>query len=202
MKFTKKLLGLFIAVSLLMACSAEDGEDGAIGPSGSQGEQGPAGPQGEQGDPGTANVIYSGWIGHGFGNSPVESSAAGFDIEAPEITNAILNNGVILVYGRRLNNVAEEADLTYYLLPYTFYGSLQVEYRYRIEPPTDSSNGVIRVQVRKLDDTDLNADATLISGYRYVIIPGGTEAGGKSSTAVDYSKMSYEEITSLFKIED
>ncbi len=198
------LFTLLFTVALLLSCS-KDGEDGAIGPVGPQGDVGPVGPQGdqgEQGEPGTANAIYSEWLEHGFGNSPVESSAAGFDLEVPELTNDILNNGIILVYGRRTVLVAEEVEVTYYQIPYTFYGSLQVEYRYRIHPPTDDSDGTIRIQARKLDDTDLNADAVLISSYRYMIIPGGAEASGKSSPTVDYTKMSYKEIASLFNMDE
>ncbi|NMH89141.1 hypothetical protein [Flavivirga algicola] len=196
----------YVTIALLsIAIFSCDGEDGAIGPQGPQGPQGDQGQQGLQGDPGapgdpgTANVIYSDWIEHGFGNSPVGSSAAGFDIEAPEITNDILNNGVVLIYGRRAVLSDGEIETTFYQLPYTFYGSLDVEFRYRIQPPTDDSNGAIRIQVKKLDDTDLNADAVLISAYRYVIIPGGQSNTGKSIS--NYKKMSYEEIANLFDLQ-
>lgn len=198
----KLVMVLLVSVSFF---SCSDGEDGAPGPSGADGTDGVNGidgVDGEQGDPGTANVIYSDWLEQGFGGVPIESSAEGFDIEAPEITNDILSNGVMLIYGLRANTVAENVEVTYYQLPYTFYGSLQVEYRYRIDPPTsEKAITTIRIQARKLDDTDLNLNAaTLISAYRYVIIPGGIEATGKSSNVVDYSKMSYEEIIAQFNI--
>ncbi len=208
MKVTKNLIKLvmvlMVSISIFSCSDGEDGATGPAGPAGVDGTDGVNGEDGQDGEPGTANVIYSDWIEHGFGISAVEAPTEGFDIEAPEITDDILNSGVVMVFGVRATGTTEDVELTYYQLPYTFYGSLQVEYRYRIEPPTsDKAITSIRIQARSVDGTDLDNNASLINAYRYVIIPGGTatSASGKSSN-VDYSKMSYEEIVSQFNISE
>ncbi|WP_157491673.1 collagen-like triple helix repeat-containing protein [Maribacter thermophilus] len=199
-KFTKQLLSLLFISSMLIACSKEDGEDGAIGPQGPQGEQGipgedgadgADGEQGEKGDTGTANVIYSGWITSGFEANILDDSAT-FDIEAPSLTQEIIDEGAVLVYGRTTGIDSDVLPLPIYI-PTT-----HESYYHRLE-------GVGQIQIRVVTDDSSLIGSTLFSDYRYILIPGGVEASngiggitGKSST--DYSNMSYEEIVAQFNI--
>lgn len=186
MKFTKRFFSVLFIASLMMACSKDDGNDGAVGPQGAQGEQGPAGAQGESGEDGetgTANVIYSDWIVSGF-EDDIMSTSSTFEIDAPLLTDEIINNGVILVYGRTPSIV--------YPLPATFPNTQEAYY---IRIPV--SGGTLQVRVRTLDGSDVGG--TIFDEYRYILIPGGTSAG-KSAASKDYSKMTYEEIVEHFNI--
>ena len=185
---TKQLFGLLLIASLIFACSAEDGEDGAIGPQGPQGEQGASGPQGEQGEQGetgSANVIFSDWIATTLPD-PIASNTAIFNMAAPELSAEIRDSGVILVYGR-----AFTTDV--YGLPATFnsVGFNETHY-YRID-----TIGEISIRINSIDGADIGA--RLFNDYRYILIPGGIPASGKS-TPLDYAKMTYEEIVELFNI--
>ena len=72
---------LYTAVAMLMtlvlACSNEDGKDGL------------------QGEPGTANVIYSDWFPEEFESG---TSVSFFDVEDPNINPASVGNSAILAY--------------------------------------------------------------------------------------------------------
>lgn len=195
-KLTQRFFGILFIASLFMACS-KDGNDGAIGPQGTQGEQGPAGPQGEdgadgadgvEGETGTANVIYSPWLDSGF-NTPIASPVGSFSIDAPEITQEVIDNGVILVYGKDNGNVI-------YALPVTLHSSSTDEaYYFSFENP-----GTLEIHVAEINSAFLN-EIFIDNEFRYVIIPGGSPTSGKSSS-VDYSKMTYEEIVKHFNIPD
>ncbi|WP_109438213.1 collagen-like protein [Aquimarina sp. AU119] len=207
MKAKKKLVRLLMVLMIsasIFSCS--DGEDGAIGPAGPAGVDGTDGVDGQDGVPGTANVIYSEWIDNGFElGDGLGVSSASFVIESPEITEKVLEQGVVLVFGRRLTTVAEEVEIDIYQLPYNFY-NLNLQYRHRIEPQTgDKAIGGIVIEVVSTDGTTVSGAVTLIQQYRYVIIPGGApvapSSSGKSSS-VDYSKMSYEEIKAQFNISE
>lgn len=200
MKFTNLLCGVICMVGLLYSCSSEDGEDGAIGPQGPQGEQGPAGPageqgeQGEQGDTGTANVIYSDWVDSEFDLNIVATSAF-FSIEAPSLTEEIIEQGVILVFGRSVPFIIG-GDTDVYALPIVFGVARQQSYYFRAE------------EVRQLDivvaanEEGESVGVPFFGEYRYVLIPGGTRESSKSPSMVDYEKMSYEEIKELFDLKD
>ncbi|MEM9077828.1 MAG: hypothetical protein AAGC43_12345 [Bacteroidota bacterium] len=192
---------LFLGISFLISCSAEDGETGPAGPQGPQGEQGAQGPQGEQGEPGTANVIYSGWIDSEFDNNIISISAS-FSIDAPLMTDEIINEGVILVFGRS-NPAPVTNDTDVYQLPIVFGAALQQSHYFRAEEA-----GQLDIVVVANEEGE-PVGTPFFGEYRYVLIPGGTPTGGSDpgdlttkSDSLDYSKMSYEEISELFNIED
>ncbi|GAA3615474.1 hypothetical protein Q4Q39_01900 [Flavivirga amylovorans] len=202
-KLVRLVMVLMVSISIF---SCSDGEDGATGPAGPAGVDGTDGVDGEDGAPGTANVIYSEWIEKGFDDdSGVGTPTASFDIEAPEITEKVLDQGVVLVFGRRFTTVAEDVNIDVFQLPYTFYDT-DVQYRHRITPPSgNKATGVIKIQARSINGSNLNGNVHRIDEYRYVIIPGGAavapSSSGKSSS-VDYSKMSYGEIKAQFNISE
>jgi hypothetical protein len=194
----KTIFIMAMSIVLATSCSSEDGEDGAIGPQGEQGPAGPAGPQGEQGeqgeqgDPGTANVIYSDWVNTELGNSIVTTSSS-FDIEAPEIDSDMLNLGTILVYGRRVE-LPGEGNIVY-PLPIVFGSARQQSYFF----VATSEN--IRITVHANEEGESVGDGSYLEQYRYVLIPGGVSLSEKSGS-MDFSKMSYEQVASLFNIDE
>jgi len=183
----------FLAILFVIGCNPEDGDQGPIGPAGPQGEQGPAGQDGAdgqdgaQGETGSANVIYSDWIDSGFENDITDGFDA-FNIDAPEITQEILDTGIILVYARSTTN-------TIYQVPVTFYGFLNESYFFRIINAGTLNIGVEGIGTNNIGEPFLN------DVFRYVIIPGGQQTTGKQ-TPPDYTKMSYDEIAKLFGIKD
>lgn len=183
MKTVKQITSIFLLTTILFlsSCSGDDGEDGATGP---QGEQGPQGDQGEQGEIGTANVIYSDWIDSEFDN-PVTDGFDSFSIDAPEVTQEILDSGTILVYANSNSN-------TIYQVPVSFHGILNENYWFRVINTGTISIGVEGIGINNIGEPFLN------NVFRYVIIPGGVSASAKST--VNYSKMTYKEIIEHFNI--
>ena len=172
----------------------EQGEQGEQGPQGEQGEQGEQGPKGNTG---TANVIYSDWIDSGFDDN-ITDDFDGFLIDAPKVTQEIIDTGVVLVYAKSNTNV-------YFTLPVTFYQGLNESYFVRINSP-----GSINIGVQGVEGNNVIGEPFLNNQFRYVIIPAGVPAdtGGPGSldsskaAALNYSKMSYEEIAERFNIPD
>ncbi|MGB5820092.1 MAG: hypothetical protein WBG90_11465 [Saonia sp.] len=207
MKLTSQFFSVIFSVCLLISCSGDDGEDGAVGPQGPAGEQGPAGPageqgeQGDQGEPGTANVIYSDWIDSEFDTNIITTSAS-FSIDAPLMTDAIIDQGVILVFGRS-NPAPVTNDTDVFALPIVFGAALQQSHYYRVEQAEQLDIVVVA------NEEGESVGTPFFGEYRYVLIPGGAPADDGNpgdvtlkTEGVDYSKMSYEEIKDLFDIKD
>ena len=187
---------LFLASCLFLACG-DDGDPGPQGAQGAQGEQGPQGPQGPQGDegeqgqqgePGTANVIFSDWIGSSFSSTSLGNSRS-FTLLSSSDLNP--NRDVVMVYGRVDGTLTDV-----YILPYSdIEGS--AEYFFNLNPMTTTTEVIVRAQT---------TDGSLgifdkFSDYRYVIIPGGTPADtGKSASPVDYED--YEAVKAYYNIPD
>lgn len=223
MKLTRRFFSILFVASLIVSCSQDDVSDGSMGPQGLQGEQGPAGakgdpgvdgtaanqgdpgaqgqqgeegPKGEQGpkgDTGTANVIYSDWIPTEFPNN-ITTSGAGFDIDAPNLTMDIMNKGTVMVFGRNLTIFGFD----YFALPFITSGD---QHNFRIE-----KEKVLRITAATLSGAvSSQVGNPFFEDYRYVIIPGGKPATtgpviGTDKKALNYSKMSYEELTQYFDI--
>lgn len=200
----KMLFKISILAALACSCSAEDGQDGAIGPQGPQGEQGfpgedgqdgedgAQGEQGEQGEAGTANVIYSDWIPDDFPIPPdpaIGETTATFLINASELTEAIKNNGLILLYARRVSGPTTFAVAQ---LPITV--SAPINHYYSFEYNNFNEN----LSVRILHTEGGAIGYPAYREYRYILIPGGIPTSGKST--MDYTQMSYEEIIAHFNI--
>ncbi|MGG8495836.1 hypothetical protein ACQY1Q_05430 [Tenacibaculum sp. TC6] len=197
MKKIAKILTVALMVFGMISCSGDDGEIGPQGPQGEQGVQGDQGTQGEQGEPGTANVIYSAWMPVNFlVGGAQQTNLMGLDVFNSSEFN--IDTDVALVYGRRNSG----ANAGVYTLPFTLHS--QNEYYYYVLAEV---TGGIGLQLR-VTTTDGGSNLfTFFDEYRYVIIPGGVAASGKSSSkggvqsTIDYTKMTYEEITQLFNIQ-
>ncbi|MFD2790997.1 hypothetical protein KCTC52924_01654 [Arenibacter antarcticus] len=189
---TLKFFAFLIISGLIMSCSKDDGE---IGPQGPQGTQGDQGDQGPKGDTGTANVIYSAWIETEFPTN-ISAPGAGFDIEAPDLTQDIMDKGTVMVFGRNLTIFGFD----YFALPFITSGN---QHNFRIE-----MEKVLRITAATLSGAaSSQVGSPFFEGYRYVIIPGGQPASnsaGKSSQteALKYTEMTYEELRQHFNIPD
>lgn len=177
---------------------------------GCKGDDGPAGP------PGTANVLYSAWF-----TAPAYDTATVAGIRhfsytraAPEITQSILDNGVVLTYGKLLgyNSQVWPLDRVEMLPIEVRYvqGNLQLD-----RWAAHASPGNLRI-----DFSNSNNFYTSISNahsFRYVIIPGGSAisaaavpsgmsagvvAGGRAYTRAELQALSYDEVRRLFNIPD
>lgn len=183
----KRLFSLLFLACLLLACS-KDGEIGPLGPQGPQGEQGEQGPAGQVGEPGTVNVIYSEWLPSPFTGFDQGNSFATGSIDAPELTAEIENQGAVLVYGKSSSGGISWA------LPFV---SVRDNQNYWFGPDTKGDATTIQLRVESLDSGAFGEEL-LLKEFRYILVPGGVIASGKSSLYED--KMSYEEITERFNI--
>jgi hypothetical protein len=161
----KKLMVFLFVSALFVACKKGD-----IGPAGATG---PAGPTGATG---SANVIYSPWSMVTFTGSSSSWSAT---LTAPGITQAILDQGAVLVYLKTGTQV----------YPMNYSGS----------------GGYINYYVT-VGQIVFASSFNATYQYRYVIIPGGV-AGGRSSNTHGYTfdelrSMPYETIKALYNIAD
>ncbi len=176
------------------------GGSGPAGPAGPTGPTGPAGPTGPTGPTGTANVIYSPWFSlSGIGAPNQWHDSTLFDVgacgvayrAAPGITQAILDNGVVLAYHRlgAANPVSPLPSLLLggYYLGYRPVVGRMIYFITTVVPPYPG--GVSNV-----------------SEFRYVIIPGGVAGGrtagvgGTQYTAEQVRAMSFEQVCKIFKI--
>ncbi len=173
------LKGALLLVTLFFMFSCE-GEDGAVGLQGEQGPQGETGLPGDQGATGTVNVIYSEWIN--IFPDPVVSTDFS-SIEIPELTNAIVDSGVVLVYGK------EEASGDGVVTSIPTSNNLE-EYSFELE------EGKLILIVRNLSGITSKVS---VQRARYIIIPGSI-AASKNSIPTDFAALSYQEIQSMFII--
>lgn len=168
----------------------QDGEQGLSGEDGADGADGQNGTDGTQGETGTANVIYSEWFTNTFPEAPIADDNAFSVVNVPELTEEIKNSGLILVYARRLSG---PDSFSVRQLPIIIFEPVNEHYYFDY----NSTNNNLVIRLRTTDGTNINS--FVYKEYRYVIVPGGIPAGGKSS--LDYSKMSYEEVAVHFGIE-
>jgi hypothetical protein len=177
------------------------GLGGPAGPAGPGGPTGPAGPTGPQGPPGTANVIYSAWATSPFAIRDTTVDGGTFfrvtHINAPSLTAAILDQGVVLTY-MRLTGV-----ITPSLLPFTSMagGTTSIIGTWN----TTQKIFINRHTINCASAACAVGMSTALE-YRYIIIPGAvaggktTGVGGTNYTAEQIKAMSYEQVCSLFKI--
>lgn len=170
-KFIGKMIFLFVGVLAFTACSPEDGKDG------------------EQGPMGNANVIASDWITTSFPNNTTQG---GFYIDDSNITQQIVDSGVVLAYGKYNNSEYNIAlpfawnNKSYYFL--THLG--------RVEFVGHSLNGITQ-------------NFTVITHVRYVIIPPSVSGGVENKTInklyngyteEELRAMSYDEFVNVFEL--
>lgn len=207
LKFILPLTALLTASMILFSCEGDTGPEGPQGPKGDTGEQGPPGPTGAtgsqgpagatgatgpQGPAGTANVIYSAWTAFPAAASQLTTSAFSvnyryFSVSSSRFSQAVLDNGLVLVYIKFAGTTGIATLLPYY--------SPSGENQY--EPILSAG----KLDIRWYKPNSMStAPATLPTSnqYRYIIIPGGTAV--RRNAAVDYSD--YEAVKKYYNLSD
>jgi len=184
----KKFFLVLIVATVFVACKKGD-----VGP---QGPEGPAGPQGPQGSP---NVKYSTWFTPNAYTLTTVFGVKNFTYEksAPEITQPILDSGLVIVFGKLLGytpsvwptNQVSQLPIS---LTYVQSGSTMTDTWSALTAPQ-------KLTIRFVNDkNDYNVIATAHQ-FRYVIVPGGVKISGRAAEG-NYQQMSYSELCTLFGI--
>jgi len=191
MKKTDYLLLLSIAFMILVLASC--GKDGKIGPTGAIGATGPTGAQGVAGTngtngptgsigatgaTGTANVIYSDWVTPSSYTKDTVFGTYHFyaDITASKITQAIVDNGTVIVYGK-----LDGYNPT--IWPTNQVSALPIEITYMngATQNIDSWSSLITLGNVRIDlASSSNAYGSISNAhsFRYIVIPGGVHTLG------------------------
>lgn len=160
---------LLVVVTLFISSC---GKDGSAGPKGDTGATGPAGPTGPKGDDGTANVIYSDWLNVAFKADTIHTAGGGIDtvgfyadIDIPKLDATLLSSGEMKVY----LNFGSPSNLAVTPMPYyDVYSNVNITATFFVGGVELYSNA----DVSSWTDGSGNARWQ----FRYVLIPGGTEA--------------------------
>jgi hypothetical protein len=191
---TKYVL-LVLVIVFTFSCS----EDGAVGPQGSTGKDGQNGTNGLDGQDGTngvdgqdgnANVMASDWfkpssyiLSTGFGGINLLEH----DQAAPEITQEIIDTGVVLVYGK-LNGYISS------VWPTDQVSLLPITLTYSVSPANiDTFTALLSVGNIKIRFTNNNNTYSSLGTnhfFRYVVIP---SSGSSSGRIADFSRKSLED---------
>ena len=159
----------------------------------SKGKDGAQGPPGATGPPGTANVVYSSWFltGNGWETTGANSyrAFALFDKAAAQITQPVIDSGVVLAYMKGDPNTGLANEV--FPLPY----SVRVD-----SVVTDLWDFVLNSpgNIRFLYKSGNPLTTVELAGisFRYVIIPGGTFGG----RMLNPRTMTYEEVCQAYGI--
>jgi hypothetical protein len=149
-----------------------------------KGDDGPAGA------PGTANVIYSPWVKTNPWVASTTSTGSGkstfyYEMNAPQVTQAIIDSGTVLVYMKFINDpdgtgIAKQLPSVYYNL-----GGAATQYRF--------SYGLLVSKIRVIVDVIPTGSPSNTNDIRYIIIPGGVPLTGRMD-------MSYEAVCERYGI--
>ncbi len=177
---------LMLAALVLIIPSCKKGDIGDSGPTGARGNAGAAGAAGPGGAPGVIggnNAIYSPWRSVTFAEANGSIYAG---MNSPEITQDILDKGIILTYFKRTDS-SEAIKLPINHAP---FGQIITLWYYV-----------------GLTDIYTNVDPGTRYRFRNIVIPGITATSRTSSSATLYTKeklasMSYEQVKALYNIKD
>ncbi|WP_183564073.1 hypothetical protein [Mucilaginibacter sp. SP1R1] len=131
--------------------------------------------KGPKGDPGTANVIYSDWF-----TPPTYTKTVVFGLNTltynlvePKITQAILDQGVVVVYAK-LNGYVPSVWPTDQVSPLP----VTINYLSGTTSEIDTWSGLYsvgNVQISFKNNNNLYSSLATAHSFRYVIIPGGVK---------------------------
>ncbi|WPV68761.1 MULTISPECIES: hypothetical protein [unclassified Chitinophaga] len=172
------------AIPLLMAIAfivSSCSKEGKTGPQGETGTTGATGATGPKGDAGTANVIYSDWLTVAFLPDTIHNTdgtidTLGFyaDLDVPKLDDALISTGEMKVY----LNFGSAATPIVTPLPYlNIYSSWNITATF--------FTGGIELYSNGDAGTWTDGSGNVRWQYRYVLIPGGTEA--RKAKTVDMS---------------
>lgn len=206
MRKFRSLSLLFLAVSFIAASCTKEGPEGPVGASGLQGPAGVAGPAGPAGPAGSSGgATYSTWVVTGTGWTDTGADDYGaialYDRTAPGITQAIIDNGVVLAYMKGEPNFTAPPQSTQtFPLPYSVGQGLGFIDSYEFLLP---AAGTIRFLYKSDFAWDLEDLASI--SFRYILIP-GTTAGGRGpatyngKTLAELKAMSYDQVIATLNI--
>lgn len=203
------LLSLLSFTILFIASCTKEGPEGPVGATGASGPAGvggPQGPAGPQGPVGQTNVTYSAWFvtGTGWTITGTDDYLATFlyDKAAPGITQAIIDNGIVLGFMKGDPNITGAPVTQTFPLPNSVghsFGFIDT-YSFVLDTP-GNLRFLYFTTFPFFDETDLAAIS-----FRYVIIPGSI-AGGRMAnptyqgyTADQLKGMPYDQVAKLFNI--
>ena len=184
---------ILIAVAFTAIDCTREGPEGPVGPQGPQGPSGTPGTPGAPGAPGapgTANVIYSSWLNSDpWADTTVGgSTCAIYRRTAVGVTQAILDNGVVLVYMKPASGTAT------FQLPFVFPGAPPYNFNHFLYP------GKVHIVASLTTGANLpGASLGTTNQFRYVIIPGGV-AGGRMASTHNLQSMTYDQVCALYNI--
>ena len=198
LKMKYVLLALIVTIS--MSCSGDDGEMGSPGLNGTNGIDG---------EDGNANVMYSDWF-----KPPTYNLSTGFgginllehDEAASEITQEILDTGVVLVYGNL-------RGYTTSIWPFQHVALLPLTLTYGVSPTNiDTWTALLSVgniKIRFINNNNTYNSLGTSHEFRYIIIPSSddisaSKSDNKSKNIVDELSEAgvdinnYEEVLSYY----
>ena len=167
-----------------------DGQDGTNGVDGQDGTNGIDGQDGTNGLDGNANVMASDWfkpssyiLSTGFGGINLLEH----DQAAPEITQEIIDTGVVLVYGK-LNGYISS------VWPTDQVSLLPITLTYSVSPANiDTFTALLSVgniKIRFINNNNTYSSLGTNHFFRYVVIP---SSGSSSGRIADFSRKSLED---------
>lgn len=169
----------YVLLAMVILFTFSCAEDGEVGPQGSAGQDGQDGTNGVDGMDGNANVISSDWftpssytLSTGFGGIILLEH----DQEATEITQEIIDSGVVLVYGK-LNGYNPS------IWPTDQVSLLPIILTYDLSPADiDTWTALLSVGNIKIRFTNNNNRYSSLNtnhSFRYLIIPSSSSTSGR-----------------------
>lgn len=178
-----RFLSMTILLVLGLSLAGCSGDDGGTGPAGIDG---------------SANVVYSDWFTPGtytLTTDVVQMNVLTHDEPAAEVTQEILDTGVVLVFGK-LNGYNT------LIWPTDQVGQLPISVQYSLSEldvwTPLLSVGNIRIQF--INSNNLYNSISTTHEFRYVIIPGGVAARPSSLDGLDPRDLSYDEVCEIFGV--
>lgn len=180
----QSVAAMLIAVLISFSSCSKEGPEGPQGPAGPAGPTGATGPAGAPGPAGTANVIYSPWI-------DVTFEEGGAEINAPQLTADILNNGDIKTYW----NLGTPDE------PFIVPIPTVVPISFLVETPAPNQPDIYIDPYYTVGSILLSCNYEFEGQIRYILIPGGTQASGrKTDGGVDWND--YNSVKKYLNLKD
>ncbi|MCG2614623.1 hypothetical protein LZZ85_10035 [Terrimonas sp. NA20] len=199
----RKLRFLALSSLAVLFIASSCTKEGPEGPAGAAGAQGPAGTPGTPGTPGAGQTIYSDWYTtvaadwvEGYIAPNNYNVSLVYNRAATAVTQAILDRGVVLCYGKNFTIGQNTRMTSAVLLPYLenfngqHYGAI-------------ASVGKITFTYDPVDGADRPIAQIAGIAYRYIVIAGSLS--GRSMKYGGFTKdqlqnMTYEQVASTFDI--
>lgn len=166
---------LLIVISFITLSCSEEGPAGPAGPAGPTGATGAQGPAGATGATGTANVIYGAWFTPATYEVATVFGIKKFThtVEVPELTQEVLDNGVVLVYAKLLGYVSS-------IWPADQVGQLPITLTYvsgsTVYDTWSAFTSVGNLKIEFANSGNIYSSINNSHQFRFIVIPGGVAA--------------------------